>query len=155
MGRPDVSNPVVLTGDIHSNWANELVLDFDDLGSESVATEFVGTSISSGGNGVDKRDDHAALLSENPFVKFQNSQRGYVACRHARTRDAAVLPISPLSSLLFCGINQIKPQCVRVDRRPRSVTALCPCQRVFSIFQRAPLRHTKASYIIHNTKFIG
>ncbi len=80
MGRPDVSNPVVLTGDIHSNWANELWVDFDGLDSESVATEFVGTSISSGGDGVDKRDDHGSLLNENPFVKFQNSQRGYVAC---------------------------------------------------------------------------
>jgi alkaline phosphatase D len=45
------TNPVVLTGDIHSNWANELIADFDQLDSRLVGTEFVGTSISSGGDG--------------------------------------------------------------------------------------------------------
>jgi alkaline phosphatase D len=44
-----------------------------------VAVEFVGTSISSGGNGVkDPKID--TLLAENPFVKFHNRQRGYVRC---------------------------------------------------------------------------
>jgi alkaline phosphatase D len=76
-----VKNPIVLTGDIHSNWANELLLDFDDLGSKSVATEFVGTSISSGGNGAAKIKDLDQLLSENPFVKYNNRQRGYVRCQ--------------------------------------------------------------------------
>ena len=38
-----ISNPVVLTGDIHSNWANELMVDFDQPESQVVATEFVGT----------------------------------------------------------------------------------------------------------------
>jgi alkaline phosphatase D len=75
-----VSNPVVLTGDIHSNWANELIADFDDLDSRSVATEFVGTSISSGGDGRLKPADLDRLLSENPFVKFHSTERGYVSC---------------------------------------------------------------------------
>ena len=47
-----VPNPVVLTGDIHSNWVNDLKVDFDKPESPTVATEFVGTSISSGGNGT-------------------------------------------------------------------------------------------------------
>ena len=47
------SNPVVLTGDIHSNWVNDLKVDFRDANAPVVATEFVGTSISSGGDGVD------------------------------------------------------------------------------------------------------
>jgi alkaline phosphatase D len=76
-----ISNPVVLTGDIHSNWANDLIADFDDLDSRVVASEFVGTSVSSGGNGVNKPKDHAATLTENPFVKFFNTERGYVRCR--------------------------------------------------------------------------
>lgn len=76
-----ISNPVVLTGDIHSNWANDLIADFDDLNSRVVASEFVGTSLSSGGNGVDKPKDHEATLSENPFVKFFNTERGYVRCQ--------------------------------------------------------------------------
>lgn len=76
-----VKNAIVLTGDIHSNWANELLLDFDDLGSKSVATEFVGTSISSGGDGAAQVKDLEQLQAENPFVKFHNRQRGYVRCR--------------------------------------------------------------------------
>jgi alkaline phosphatase D len=75
-----VSNPVVLTGDIHTNWANELIADFDQLDSRSVATEFVGTSITSGGDGMEKPPTIDALLSENPFVKFHNRERGYVRC---------------------------------------------------------------------------
>ena len=75
-----VSNPVVLTGDIHSNWANELIADFDQLDSKSVATEFVGTSISSGGDGVEAPKTLSQTLSENPFVKFHNTERGYVRC---------------------------------------------------------------------------
>jgi alkaline phosphatase D len=74
------SNPVVLTGDIHSNWVNDLKVDFFDPKSPVVATELVGTSITSGGDGVDRPDNHARILSENPFVKFYNSQRGYVSC---------------------------------------------------------------------------
>ncbi len=49
-----VSNPVVLTGDIHSNWVNELRVDDRRVEEPIVATEFVATSLSSGGNGVDK-----------------------------------------------------------------------------------------------------
>src|SRR5262249_39701624 len=44
-----VANPVVVGGDIHCFFANDLKLDFDDPGSPVVATEFVGTSISSNG----------------------------------------------------------------------------------------------------------
>ncbi|MCO6047639.1 alkaline phosphatase D family protein [Aeoliella sp. ICT_H6.2] len=74
-----VSNPVVLTGDIHSNWVNDL--HQDDLLGESpvVATEFVGTSISSGGNGP-KSLDISALQNENPGLRYHDRRRGYVAC---------------------------------------------------------------------------
>lgn len=73
-------NPVVITGDIHSNWANNLQVDAADERSPIVGTEFVGTSISSGGNGQEGTDAAAKLLSENPFVKFHNQERGYVSC---------------------------------------------------------------------------
>lgn len=76
-----IANPVVLTGDIHSNWANELIADFDDLGSQSVATEFVGTSITSGGDGSQESARSGKALAENPFVKFANAERGYVRCQ--------------------------------------------------------------------------
>lgn len=75
------SNPVVLGGDIHSNWANDLIADFDNLESRAVAAEFVGTSISSGGNGAPSPRRLDEMLSENPFVKFHNTERGYVRCQ--------------------------------------------------------------------------
>ena len=74
------SNPVVLTGDIHSNWACDLKADFADEASPTVAAEFIGTSISSGGDGSPTHDDTERVLAENPFVKYFNGQRGYVRC---------------------------------------------------------------------------
>lgn len=73
-----IKNPVVLSGDIHCNWANELVPDFDRPDAGPVAVEFVGTSISSGGNGAETRKNTASILAENPFVKFFNDERGYL-----------------------------------------------------------------------------
>lgn len=73
-------NPVVLTGDIHSNWVNDIKTDFSDSNSEVIATEFVGTSITSGGDGSDTTSSTAQTLSDNPHVKFYNRQRGYVSC---------------------------------------------------------------------------
>ncbi|HAY81035.1 MAG TPA: alkaline phosphatase [Planctomycetaceae bacterium] len=75
-----VPNPVVLTGDIHSNWANELRVNDRDPESQLVASEFVATSLSSGGNGEDKPSWLEELQSENSFVKFHNRQRGYIRC---------------------------------------------------------------------------
>ena len=73
-----IKNPVVITGDIHSNWANDLHVG--DAESKLVATEYVGTSISSGGNGGEAASHFEELKGENPFVKFYNAQRGYVQC---------------------------------------------------------------------------
>lgn len=73
-------NPIVIAGDIHCNWANHLQVNADDERSPVVATEFVGTSISSGGDGAEHRKDTPEVLAENPFVKFFNDERGYVMC---------------------------------------------------------------------------
>jgi alkaline phosphatase D len=66
---------VVLTGDEHQNFAG-LLHDRD----RPVAVEFVGTSISSGGDGSDLRPGSDRILAENPQLKFVNDQRGYLAC---------------------------------------------------------------------------
>lgn len=76
----NTSNPIVLTGDKHNNWANELMIDFDGSAERRVAVEFLGTSITSGGDGMDQPDYLAALLAENPCVKYHNNERGYVRC---------------------------------------------------------------------------
>jgi alkaline phosphatase D len=75
-----VPNPVVLTGDIHTNWVNDLRVDDRRADTPVVATEFVGTSISSGGNGVREPKNLATLLAENPCVRYHNAERGYVRC---------------------------------------------------------------------------
>ncbi|MEE3370100.1 MAG: alkaline phosphatase D family protein [Planctomycetota bacterium] len=75
-----IPNPVVLTGDIHTNYVNDLKVDFDRPESTTVATEFVGTSISSSGDGMVKADYTDTMLAENPFVRFHNAERGYVSC---------------------------------------------------------------------------
>lgn len=75
-----ISNPVVLTGDIHSNWVNDLRVDDRQVEQPVVATEFVGTSITSGGNGEAKPYFHDLLMANNPLLKFCNFERGYVKC---------------------------------------------------------------------------
>jgi alkaline phosphatase D len=71
---------VVLTGDIHSSWVNELPAGFEGPEGAPVAAEFVGTSISSGGDGVDQAPNVTRQLGENPHLKWQNSRRGYLRC---------------------------------------------------------------------------
>ncbi len=75
-----VQNPIVLTGDIHTNWVNDLKIDFDDVDSPTVASEFVCTAISSGGNGGENQRASDIVMAENPFVRFHNAERGYVRC---------------------------------------------------------------------------
>ena len=43
-----------------------------------MATELVTTSISSGGNGSARGAGDAALLAENPHIRFVDRRRGYV-----------------------------------------------------------------------------
>lgn len=75
-----VPNPVVLTGDIHSNWANELRVDDRDTEQPVVATEFVATSLTSGGNGPKTVKNLDEIQRLNPGVRFHDRQRGYIRC---------------------------------------------------------------------------
>ena len=72
------ANPVVMTGDIHTNWVADLKVNFDDPKSAVVATELIGTSISTGGDGDESGKDE--ILAANPHIKFFNNRRGYVRC---------------------------------------------------------------------------
>jgi alkaline phosphatase D len=73
-----VPNVVTLGGDVHAFYACDLKADFDDSASATIATEFVGTSISSQG------DDYAARVKDlplNPHVRHYESRwRGYLRC---------------------------------------------------------------------------
>jgi alkaline phosphatase D len=78
LGTRKPSNPVLLAGDVHNNWVNDLRMNEDDPKALVVATEFVGTSITSGGDGSEMSQLMQAVASENECVKFCNDQRGYV-----------------------------------------------------------------------------
>lgn len=77
IARHRVSNPVFWGGDIHSFWATELHADADNPESTVVATEFVGSSVTSDGPPYDA---FMQIMPLNPHVKFFDSrQRGYVS----------------------------------------------------------------------------
>ncbi|MGJ7919104.1 alkaline phosphatase D family protein [Neobacillus sp. LXY-4] len=77
----NMNNVIVLTGDVHASWASNLVPDFNNPEAPIIGAEFVGTSITSGGNGSDWRADTEATLAQNPHIKFFNNFRGYVRCQ--------------------------------------------------------------------------
>jgi alkaline phosphatase D len=71
-----IANPVVLGGDVHQFNVCDLKADFDDPASPVVASEFVGTSITSQGWPQDRLDRY---LPDNPHMKLLESRyRGYV-----------------------------------------------------------------------------
>jgi alkaline phosphatase D len=91
----DVRNPVVLTGDVHSHWADELKLDYADPTSPTVGAELVCSSITSTGDGVDVAGGQHPWAAWNPHLRFYNNQRGYVRTTvtpEAMTADFQVVP---------------------------------------------------------------
>lgn len=71
-----IANPVVLSGDVHSFNVSDLKIDFDDASAQVMASEFVGTSITSQAWPQERLQQ---LLSDNPHIKFGDSRfRGYV-----------------------------------------------------------------------------
>src|SRR6185295_9205292 len=70
------ANPVAIGGDVHSFNVAELKRDFDDPASPVVASEFVGTSITSQAWPQERFDP---LMPDNPHMKLIDSRyRGYV-----------------------------------------------------------------------------
>jgi alkaline phosphatase D len=80
-------NPVVLTGDVHRAWANDLKADYNNAASATIGTELVTTSVSSGGDG----DAGTAVpdQSNNPWLKFYSNRRGYVRTTIGQTQMQA------------------------------------------------------------------
>ena len=115
------SNPIVVTGDVHANWVGDLLADFDNPDSAIVGTEFVGTSISSGGDGHDTTSRGRRIVDANEHLKFYNRQRGYVRCTVTKDRwqaDCRVVPFvtrrgAPISTrasfVVENGVPGVKP----------------------------------------------
>jgi alkaline phosphatase D len=121
--RHGVRNPVVLTGDWHSTFVNDVQRDPDRPGSPVVATEFVGTSVSTNGDGEVYGPYYGPMIQYNPHIRFfDGDRRGYVRCRVRRgawrtdlrmvstvsRRDA---PVATLASFL---VEDGRPGAVRV-----------------------------------------
>jgi alkaline phosphatase D len=82
IARADVPNPVVITGDWHSTFVNDLKADYEDPNAPVVATEFAGTSISSNGDCSCYGPYYGPMIPFNPDIKFfDGDRRGYVRCR--------------------------------------------------------------------------
>jgi alkaline phosphatase D len=72
---------IAITGDIHSNWVNELRDRYHTDNGRAIGVEFVGTSISSGGDGQDATAGwNEKTRGENPHALWHNARRGYVVC---------------------------------------------------------------------------
>jgi alkaline phosphatase D len=113
---------VVLTGDVHSNWVNELRQGRGRTERAPVATEFVGTSISTGGDGVEAGPADPATLAENPHVRWLNRRRGYVSCRvtpdawttEYRTVPSVTRPDAPIGTATRWQVTHGRPGVERV-----------------------------------------
>jgi len=70
-----VRNPVVLTGDIHTAWANDLKADYAKPESPTIGAELVCTSITSRGDGSAATTIPTGGV--NPHLRFYSDRRGY------------------------------------------------------------------------------
>ncbi|WP_433056875.1 alkaline phosphatase D family protein [Dactylosporangium sp. CS-033363] len=82
-----VRNPLVLTGDVHASWANNLKADYANANSATIGTELVCTSITSGGNGT--ADTAIPNAGTNPHLKFYSNRRGYVRTKITQAQVTA------------------------------------------------------------------
>jgi alkaline phosphatase D len=71
-----VRNPVVLTGDVHRAWANDLKADYANPDSPTIGTELICPSVTSEGDGTGSTSIPNA--STNPHARFFSDHRGYV-----------------------------------------------------------------------------
>jgi alkaline phosphatase D len=70
-----IANPVVVGGDNHAFWVNDLKPDFDDRKAPAIATELIGGSITSHGPSY---EGTMKIVAQNPHVRFfESRRRGY------------------------------------------------------------------------------
>jgi alkaline phosphatase D len=72
----------VLTGDVHTAWANNLKADYADPTSATIGTELVCTSVTSRGDGT--APTAVPDAGTNPHLRFYSDRRGYVRTHIAR-----------------------------------------------------------------------
>jgi alkaline phosphatase D len=109
------ANPLVIGGDIHTFVAADVKASFDDPKSPVIATEFVGTSITSQGIGQKTLENWRA---ENPHVHYANStRRGYTTIDLTASRCIARMRAVADITIPTAGINTLAAWTVE-DGRP-------------------------------------
>jgi alkaline phosphatase D len=113
-------NPVVITGDSHANWLRNVPPSHLDFDAPPVATEFMGTSITSGGDPAAPSTTYGGDPN-NPHIVFRNNNRGYVLCEldrarwtsHYRTVPTVLRRDVPASTLATFVVEDGRPGAVR------------------------------------------
>ncbi len=70
-------NNIVLSGDLHQYFVGVVPSEEGNVESAPIATEFLTTSLTSGGDGSPERPGQEHMLANNPNISFVNDQRGY------------------------------------------------------------------------------
>jgi alkaline phosphatase D len=106
----------VLSGDSHVDFVYDVRRDFTDAASPTIATELLGTSISSEGDPLSPQTlfDPSA---KNPQLRFFDNHRGYVRCTLERGRLTAdfravstvTAPTATVSTLATFVVDDGKP----------------------------------------------
>jgi alkaline phosphatase D len=84
-----VRNPIVITGDVHAHWASDVLADFNAPDSPVVGSEFITSSVTSGGDGYDEPTGQHPWAAYNPNLKFWTNLRGYVNAKITPTSFTA------------------------------------------------------------------
>jgi alkaline phosphatase D len=109
-------NPVVLSGDSHVDFVYDIKKDFNDPASPTVATELLGTSISSEGDPFIPQTQFDGS-SKNPQLHFFDNHRGYIRCTVERGRLTAdfravstvTAPVATVSTIATFIVDDGKP----------------------------------------------
>lgn len=113
----NLTNVVIASGDSHKHFAGNVPLDERSLEGEIIATEFLGTSISSEGDGEVLPSDWKDTPGENPNCKLIDARRGYqvftVTPKQWRTElrilDRITRPGGKLSTLASFEVDPHRP----------------------------------------------
>jgi alkaline phosphatase D len=70
-----IKNPVILTGDWHSTFANDVKANYEDPRAKTVAAEFVTPSVSSNGDAEVYGPYYGPMIKFNPHIRFFDGDR--------------------------------------------------------------------------------
>jgi alkaline phosphatase D len=75
-------NPVVITGDWHSTFVNDVKMAYGDPAAPAVATEIIAPALTSNGDGDVYGPYYGPMIAWNPHIRyFEGDRKGYVRCR--------------------------------------------------------------------------